>query len=81
MPVAGVFIYVGVLAQTMPFKDLGILDEQGWIPTDEHMSTKVPGILALGDVRQKDLRQIANSVGDGSIAGQEAYNYLQNLND
>ena len=81
LPVAGVFIYVGVLAQTMPFKDLGILDEQGWIPTDEHMSTKVPGILALGDVRQKDLRQIANAVGDGSIAGQEAYNYLQNLND
>ena len=74
---AGVFIYVGVIPQTAPFKDLGILDEKGWIPTDEHMRTKVPGILALGDVRAKDLRQIANAVGDGSIAGQEAYNYLQ----
>lgn len=72
---AGVFIYVGVIPQTAPFKDLGILDEKGWIPTDEHMRTKVPGILALGDVRAKDLRQIANAVGDGSIAGQEAYNY------
>lgn len=81
LAVAGVFIYVGVLPQTTPFKDLGILDEQGWIPTDEHMRTKVPGILALGDVREKDLRQIANAVGDGSIAGQEAYNYLQKLND
>ncbi|GAA2872095.1 thioredoxin-disulfide reductase [Lactobacillus intestinalis] len=76
---AGVFIYVGVIPQTAPFKDLGILDEKGWIPTDEHMRTKVPGILALGDVRAKDLRQIANAVGDGSIAGQEAYNYLQSL--
>lgn len=76
---AGVFIYVGVIPQTAPFKDLGILDEKGWIPTDEHMRTKVPGILALGDVREKDLRQIANAVGDGSIAGQEAYNYLQSL--
>lgn len=76
---AGVFIYVGVIPQTTPFKDLGILDEKGWIPTDEHMRTKVPGILALGDVRAKDLRQIANAVGDGSIAGQEAYNYLQSL--
>lgn len=76
---AGVFIYVGVIPQTAPFKDLGILDEKGWIPTDEHMRTKVPGILALGDVRAKDLRQIANAVGDGSIAGQEAYNYLQGL--
>ncbi len=76
---AGGFIYVGVIPQTAPFKDLGILDEKGWIPTDEHMRTKVPGILALGDVRAKDLRQIANAVGDGSIAGQEAYNYLQSL--
>lgn len=81
LPAAGVFIYVGVLPQTAAFKDLGVLDEQGWIPTDEHMRTKVPGILALGDVRQKDLRQIANAVGDGSIAGQEAYNYIQKMND
>lgn len=79
LPVAGVFIYVGVVPQTVPFKDLGILNKYGWVETDDHMRTKVPGILALGDVRSKDLRQIANAVGDGSIAGQEAYNYLQGL--
>ena len=77
----GVFIYVGVIPQTAPFKNLGVTDENGWIPTDEHMRTKVAGIFALGDVRAKDLRQIANAVVDGSIAGQEAYNYLQSLND
>ncbi|GGG34628.1 thioredoxin reductase (NADPH) [Lactobacillus apis] len=77
----GVFIYVGVIPQTAPFKELGITDEQGWIPTDDHMRTKVDGIFALGDARAKDLRQIANAVGDGSIAGQAAYNYLQDLND
>lgn len=81
LQVAGVFIYVGVIPQTAPFKNLDILDEYGWVKTDDHMRTKVPGILALGDVRAKDLRQIANAVGDGSIAGQEAYNYLQNLDD
>lgn len=81
LAVRGVFIYVGVNPQTQPFKDLGITDNQGWIPTDEHMRTKVDGIFALGDVRAKDLRQIANAVGDGSIAGQQAYNYLQSLND
>lgn len=79
--VAGVFIYVGVLPQTEPFKDLGILDDHGWIVTDDHMETKVPGIFALGDVRQKDLRQIANAVGEGSVAGQAAYNYYQDLKD
>lgn len=81
LAVRGVFIYVGVLPQTEPFKGIGVTDEKGWIPTDEHMRTKVDGIFALGDVRAKDLRQIANAVGDGSIAGQEAYNYLQDLND
>ena len=69
------------LPQTEPFKDLGILDDHGWIVTDDHMETKVPGIFALGDVRQKDLRQIANAVGEGSVAGQAAYNYYQDLQD
>ncbi|MCT4392359.1 thioredoxin-disulfide reductase, partial [Lactobacillus delbrueckii] len=29
------------------------------------------------DVRPKDLRQVTTAVGEGSVAGQEAYNYLQ----
>ncbi|RMC49690.1 thioredoxin-disulfide reductase [Lactobacillus sp. ESL0228] len=81
LSVHGVFIYVGVIPQTTAFKNLDILDQNGWIPTDEHMKTKHDGVFAIGDVRAKDLRQIANAVGDGSIAGQEAYNYLQALND
>lgn len=81
LSVAGVFIYVGVQPQTQVFKNLDITDEHGWVMTDDHMRTKIPGILALGDVRQKDLRQIATAVGEGSIAGQEAYNYIQSLND
>ena len=81
VPAAGVFIYVGILPQSDAFKGLGILDEKGWVVTDEQMHTSVPCIFALGDVRAKHLRQIANAVGDGSIAGQEAYNYIQSLND
>ena len=79
--VAGVFIYVGIQPQTAAFKDLGITDEQGWILTDNNMRTKVKGIFALGDVRAKELRQIATAVGEGSIAGQEVYNYYQGLNE
>lgn len=79
--VAGVFIYVGIQPQTAVFKDLGITDEQGWILTDNNMRTKVKGIFALGDVRAKELRQIATAVGEGSIAGQEVYNYYQGLNE
>lgn len=77
LPAKGVFIYVGLLPVTNAVKDLGILDENGWIPTDENMHTKQEGIFAAGDVRPKDLRQVSTAVGEGSTAGQEAYNYLQ----
>lgn len=65
---------------TEPFKNLGITDAKGWIPTDERMETKVPGIFAIGDVREKELRQIATAVGDGGIAGQNAFEYIQSNN-
>jgi thioredoxin reductase (NADPH) len=78
---AGAFIYVGLNPITKPFASLGILDENGWIPTDEHMHTSVPGVFAVGDVRKKELRQITTAVGDGGLAGQEAYAYIQELND
>ncbi|WP_119327393.1 thioredoxin-disulfide reductase [Companilactobacillus musae] len=81
VPAKGAFIYVGIKPMTTPFKGLGVLDEDGWINTNEHMETKIPGIFAVGDVRKKDLRQIATAVGEGGIAGQQAYNYIQELAD
>ncbi|WEG74050.1 thioredoxin-disulfide reductase [Vagococcus intermedius] len=77
----GVFIYVGLDPLSAPFKNLTITDEEGWIVTDETMATKVPGIFAIGDVRATVLRQVATAVGDGSIAGQEAYKYIEALKD
>lgn len=75
----GVFIYVGSLPMTAPFVNLGVLDDQGWVKTDEKMQTSVPGIFAIGDVRETPLRQIATAVGDGAIAGQQAYQYVKSL--
>ncbi|MFT9003868.1 MAG: thioredoxin-disulfide reductase [Liquorilactobacillus hordei] len=79
--VDGVFIYVGLLPMTESFENLGITDEQGWIVTNEKMETKIPGVFAIGDVRKKELRQITTAVGDGGIAGQGAYSYLETLKD
>nr|WP_282564663.1 thioredoxin-disulfide reductase [Liquorilactobacillus sicerae] len=81
VPVHGVFIYVGLLPVSEPFADLGITDQDGWILTNDQMETSVPGVFAIGDVRKKQLRQIATAVGDGGIAGQNAYNYLESLKD
>ncbi|WP_276754155.1 thioredoxin-disulfide reductase [Limosilactobacillus ingluviei] len=72
----GVFIYVGSDPMTVPFKDLGILNAKGWVETDATMATKIPGIFAVGDVRDTLLRQVATAVGDGAIAGQQVFKYL-----
>lgn len=78
---SGVFIYVGLLPMTDAFKNLNITDKDGWIKTNDQMETAVPGIYAIGDVRQKDLRQIATAVGEGGIAGQQAFKYVESHSD
>lgn len=75
----GVFVYIGHVPNSEIFANLDITDDAGWIITDERMQTAQAGIFAIGDVRQTPLRQVATAVGDGSIAGYEAYNYIQNL--
>ena len=75
--VSAVFPFVGNDPVTGFAKDLGILDERGYVLTDEHMETKVKGIFAIGDVRQKDLRQVVTATNDGAIAGQYIANSLR----
>ncbi|MCK8633968.1 thioredoxin-disulfide reductase [Apilactobacillus kunkeei] len=76
---SGVFIYVGNNPMTEPFSNLNITDEKGWIKTNERMETSVKGIFAIGDVREKELRQVTTAVGDGGIAGQNAFEYVSSL--
>ncbi|WP_208560911.1 thioredoxin-disulfide reductase [Marinilactibacillus kalidii] len=77
----GTFIYIGILPNSDQFRSLGITDEEGWIETDENMESRVPGIFAIGDVRKTVLRQVATAVGDGSIAGNAAYQYVEELKE
>lgn len=75
----GAFIYVGILPQTAAFRELGITDAEGWIITNDEMETSLPGIFAIGDVRQKTLRQVTTAVGDGGQAGQAVFKYIEEL--
>ncbi len=76
LPVAGVFIFVGITPNTVWLKGRVELDEWGFISTDAEMATSIPGIFAAGDVRSKLLRQISTAVGDGAIAAYAAEHYL-----
>ncbi|MED0967649.1 thioredoxin-disulfide reductase [Bacillus paramycoides] len=75
----GVFVYIGMLPLSKPFVELGITNENGYVETNERMETKVPGIFAAGDVREKMLRQIVTATGDGSIAAQSVQHYVEEL--
>ena len=73
----GVFVYVGLVPNSQVAEGLNITDEEGWIITDHAMATSIPGIFAVGDVRQKHLRQIVTATSDGAIAGHSAYQYIE----
>ena len=77
----GAFIYVGLDPLTEAFQTSGITNEDGWVLTDDRMRTSIPGVYAIGDVREKTLRQITTAVGDGSIAGQEVFNFIEEQKD
>jgi thioredoxin reductase (NADPH) len=77
----GVFVYIGMVPLTAPFASLGILNDAGYIVTNEKMETAVPGIFAAGDVRDKTLRQIVTATGDGSIAAQAVQHYVEELQE
>ncbi|WP_430792618.1 thioredoxin-disulfide reductase [Bacillus subtilis] len=77
----GVFIYIGMLPLSKPFENLGITNEEGYIETNDRMETKVEGIFAAGDIREKSLRQIVTATGDGSIAAQSVQHYVEELHE
>ncbi|WP_040204143.1 thioredoxin-disulfide reductase [Neobacillus jeddahensis] len=81
LPADGVFIYIGMVPLSKPFEGLGITNENGYIETNDRMETKVPGLFAAGDIREKTLRQIVTATGDGSIAAQSVQHYVEELKE
>jgi thioredoxin reductase (NADPH) len=79
--VQGVFIFIG----TKPNADLinGMVeqDESGFVVSNEHAETSVPGVFAAGDIRSKPWRQISTAVGEGATAAFYAEKYLEDLNE
>jgi thioredoxin reductase (NADPH) len=77
LPVAGVFIYVGLRPNSSLLGDLLPLDGGGHIPVDPWMRTSLPGLLAAGDIRQHSARQFVTAAGDGATAALAAHRYLR----
>ena len=77
--VEGAFVFIGQVPTTDFAKDLNITNKWGYIDAKADMSTSVPGIYGIGDVIQKDLRQIVTAAADGSIAAVAVSKYIETL--
>jgi thioredoxin reductase (NADPH) len=72
LPIEGAFIYVGMIPNTDFLKGFLELDDKSYIIAGHNTHTKVQGVFAAGDVRQKIARQVATAVGDGAAAAMAA---------
>lgn len=73
----GVFIYIGQIPNVEFFPDSLKRTPEGYIETDEHLRTNIPGVFAAGDVRDTVLRQLVTATADGAIAAMSALHYLE----
>lgn len=77
----GLFVFAGYEPATGLVKDLGVLDGQGYVVTDENQKTAVDGLYAAGDVCVKNLRQVVTAVGDGAKAATELEKYAREMQE
>lgn len=73
----GLFVAIGRKPDTEILGDKIILDNNGYIITDEKMRTNIKGVFACGDVRAKHLRQIVTACSDGAVASISAFEYIR----
>ncbi len=78
IPCKGVFIAIGHIPNTAPFKDFIDTDEEGYFqPTKgSQIQTKVPGVYVAGDCADHVYRQAITAAGMGCQAAIEAERWL-----
>jgi thioredoxin reductase (NADPH) len=76
LDVAGVFVYIGLKANTAFLAGRIALDETGCIPTDERLRTVLPGVAAAGSVRAGWPGRAVAAAGEGAGAAVAVARYL-----
>ena len=73
----GVFIFVGYEPNNKLVPQGTKMNAEGYVVTDEKCETNVPGIYAVGDLREKYAKQIVLSAADGCVAALAAAHYVE----
>jgi thioredoxin reductase (NADPH) len=76
LPVDGVFMFVGIDAQSELIADLCELDKGGFVKVDHDGLTSRPGLYAAGDVADYELKQVVTACARGAFAVYHALHYL-----
>lgn len=80
VPVDGIFVAFGTIPTSELAKDIGLkTDKNGYIMVDKEQKTNVPGVLAAGDCCDNPAKKIVTAAGDGGLAAETAYFYIQEL--
>lgn len=75
----GIFPFIGQVPETSFVKDLGILNERGYVIANEQLETAVKEIYVAGDCKEKDLRQVVTATADGVIAATNAFHAITGM--
>lgn len=81
LEVTGVFIFIGFTPNTGMIKGHYQHDASGYVITDDHMMTSIPGLFAAGDLRVQLTRQVTTAVGDATTAAIAVQKYLAELRE
>lgn len=81
METEGVFIFIGHYPNSSLFEGQVEMDDKGYLITDEHMQTSIPGVFAAGEIQDPIYRQVATSVGQGCAAAMSATRWLEEHED
>ena len=73
----GVFIFIGFDPSNQLVPAGTKVNPDGYVCTDEKCETNLPGVFAVGDVREKYARQIVLSAADGCTAALAAAYYVE----
>lgn len=78
LAVKGIFVAIGHIPNTAPFKDAVDTDEQGYFVSAGHsqVKTKTPGVYVAGDCADHHYRQAITAAGMGCQAAIEAERWL-----
>jgi thioredoxin reductase (NADPH) len=76
LDVEGVFVAVGMTPNSEIAKGKVETNQWGYIKANENCETNIPGVYAIGDVRDKMLRQIITATSDGATAVHAGEKYI-----